>query len=100
MSGMSKDLLRNNADVSPDADNTSHGRAVELLKDSLKRYETILDDVDVQLSEIDLEGNITFINDAGCRMWKLPRHELMGMNYRHYMKDQDVRQYDKLYKKV
>lgn len=100
MSGISKDLSWSNADVSPDTDNTSHERAVELLKDSLKRYETILDDVDVQLSEIDLEGNITFINDAGCRMWKLPRHELMGMNYRHYMKDQDVRQYDKLYKKV
>ena len=73
---------------------------LEELRDSLKRYETILDDVDVQLSEIDLQGNITFINDAGCRMWKLPREELMGMNYRHYMKDRDVREYDRLYKKV
>ncbi len=70
------------------------------LHDSLQRYETILDDVDVHLSEIDLKGNITFINDAGCRMWKLPREELMGMNYQAYMKDKDVRQYDKLYKKV
>ena len=70
------------------------------LEDSLKRYETILDDVNVQLSEIDLHGNITFINDAGCRMWKLPREELMGMNYRHYMKDRDIREYDRLYKKV
>jgi PAS domain S-box-containing protein len=73
---------------------------VDVLHDSLKRYETIFDDVDVQLSEIDLQGKITFINDAGCRMWKLPRHELMGMNYQHYMKDKDVRQYDRLYKKV
>jgi PAS domain S-box-containing protein len=70
------------------------------LEDSLKRYETILDDVNVQLSEIDLRGNITFINDAGCRMWKLPREELMGMNYRHYMKDRDIREYDRLYRKV
>ena len=75
-------------------------RAFDDLRDSLKRYETILDDVNVQLSEIDLQGNITFINDAGCRMWKLPREELMGMNYRHYMKDRDVRQYDRLYRKV
>jgi PAS domain S-box-containing protein len=81
-------------------DITSYRQRVELLEDSLKRYETILDDVDVHLSEIDLKGNITFINDAGCRMWKLPRHELMGMNYRHYMKDRDVRQYDRLYKDV
>lgn len=75
-------------------------RTFDDLRDSLKRYETILDDVNVQLSEIDLQGNITFINDAGCRMWKLPREELMGMNYRHYMKDRDVRQYDRLYRKV
>ena len=73
---------------------------LDTLNDSLQRYETILDDVDVQLSEIDLKGNITFINDAGCRMWKLPREELMGMNYRHYMKDKDVRQYDELYRRV
>lgn len=81
-------------------DATSSRRQFEELQDSLKRYETILDDVDVQLSEIDLRGNITFINDAGCRMWKLPREELMGMNYRHYMKDRDVREYDRLYKQV
>jgi len=79
---------------------TAESQDIELLRDSLKRYETILDDVDVQLSEIDLDGNITFINDAGCRMWKLPRQELMGMSYQCYMKDQDVRQYDRLYKKV
>ena len=100
MSGMFKDLSWSNADVSPDVDNASDRHTIEILKDSLKRYETIFDDVDVHLSEIDLKGNITFINDAGCRMWKLPRHELMGMNYQHYMKDQDVRQYDRLYKKV
>ncbi|MEE9911512.1 MAG: PAS domain-containing protein, partial [Deltaproteobacteria bacterium] len=81
-------------------DTTSFRRKFEDLQDSLERYETILDDVDVHLSEIDLRGNITFINDAGCRMWKLPREELMGMNYRHYMKDRDVRQYDELYRKV
>lgn len=81
-------------------DITSDKVVVEQLHDSLKRYETILDDVDVHLSEIDLKGNVTFINDAGCRMWKLPRHELMGMSYQTYMKDKDVRQYDKLYKKV
>ena len=81
-------------------DMTSFHHQFEELQDSLKRYETILDDVDVQLSEIDLKGNTTFINDAGCRMWKLPREELMGMNYRHYMKDRDIRQYDELYKKV
>jgi PAS domain S-box-containing protein len=81
-------------------DMTSDKVVIDQLNDSLNRYETILDDVDVHLSEIDLKGNVTFINDAGCRMWKLPRHELMGMSYQTYMKDKDVRQYDKLYKRV
>jgi two-component system response regulator HydG len=73
---------------------------IAALRDSLKRYETILDDVDVHLSEIDLEGNITFINDAGCRMWRLPREELMGLHYRAYMTEEDAREYHELYRKV
>jgi len=73
---------------------------IETIHDSLQRYKTILDDVDVQLSELDLQGNLTFINDAGCRMWKLSREELLGMNYRQYMKDHDARQYQDLYMQV
>ncbi len=100
MSGQAVDYAGKPAHAGHIINITPHQRTVNDLQDSLKRYETILDDVDVHLSEIDLKGNITFINDAGCRMWKLPRHELMGMNYQHYMKDKDVRQYDKLYKRV
>ncbi len=72
----------------------------EHLKESLKRYETILDDVDVMLHEMDLEGNITFINDAGCRMWKIPRHRMLGRRYLDYMSKDTLAKYVKLFKKV
>ncbi len=70
------------------------------LQESLHRYETILNDVDVQLGEIDFDGNVTFINDAGCRIWGLPREKIMGLNYRAYMDDSVSREFIEMYKDV
>lgn len=70
------------------------------LQESLKRYETILDDVDVQLGEMDFKGNVTFINDAGCRIWGLPREEIMGLNYRAYMDEDQAKEFIEMYKEV
>lgn len=73
---------------------------IAALEDSLKRYETILNDVDVQLSEMDLDGNITFINDAGLKMWRLPREELMGLHYRAYVDPETAKRFYKIFRKV
>jgi len=37
----------------------------QVLIDSLERYESIVDAIGVQVGEVDLKGNITFVNDAG-----------------------------------
>jgi PAS domain S-box-containing protein len=73
---------------------------LENLQESLQRYEKILDDVDVQLSEIDFDGNVTFINDAGCRIWGLPREALMGLNYRAYVHPEIAEKFIDIYKEV
>ncbi len=73
---------------------------IDHLQESLKRYETILDDVDVMLHEMDLDGNITFINDAGCRMWKIPRHRMLSRRYLDYMSQDTFEKYHKLFSKV
>jgi two-component system, NtrC family, response regulator HydG len=73
---------------------------IAALEDSLRRYETILNDVDVQLSEMDLDGNITFINDAGLKMWRLPREKLMGMHYRAYVDPDTARRFYQIFKNV
>ncbi|HOZ61715.1 MAG TPA: sigma 54-interacting transcriptional regulator [Smithellaceae bacterium] len=73
---------------------------MEYLDDSLRRYETILNDVEVQLGEMDLEGNITFVNDAVCKMWKLPRAELLGKNYEKYVSDETKKRFSEVYRNV
>lgn len=81
--------------------NVTHVRnKINQLQDSLKRYETILDDVDVQLSEIDLQGNLIFTNDAGCRMWDLPRDTLMGNRYKNYLEEKTIKEYEKILRNV
>lgn len=81
-------------------DVTSIQNQMKNLQESLKRYETILDDVDVQLGEMDFKGNVTFINDAGCRIWGLPREEIMGLNYRSYMDESAASEFVEMYKEV
>jgi PAS domain S-box-containing protein len=55
------------------------------LGESLARSESILNDADIHLGELDLGGRMTFINDAGCRMWGLPRNKLIGLHSSAYL---------------
>ncbi|HPD56856.1 MAG TPA: sigma 54-interacting transcriptional regulator [Smithellaceae bacterium] len=79
---------------------TSLKNDVDFLRDSLMRYETIFNDVEVQLAEMDLQGNITFVNDAVCKMWKLPREELLGKNYEKYVSDETKKRFTEVYRNV
>ncbi len=79
---------------------TSLKNDVDFLRDSLMRYETIFNDVDVQLGEMDLQGNITFVNDAVCKMWKLPREELLGKKYEKYVSDETKKRFTEVYRNV
>lgn len=82
------------------ADVTNVKNRLARMEDSLRRYEIVLDDLDVVLSESDLEGNITFINDAGCRVYDYPRYKLLGNKYRDYLDEKTLDQYYNIYKKV
>ncbi len=70
------------------------------LRESLERYETILDDVDIHVGEIDLQGRMTFINDAGCRMWNLPRERLIGLSAKAYMDEETHERIAQIYRRV
>jgi len=56
----------------------------EELRKSEERYRTVLEDIDEGYFEIDLEGNLTFVNDAMCLNLGYTREELIGMNYKQY----------------
>jgi PAS domain S-box-containing protein len=67
-------------------------RAEKALRDSEERYRTILDSIEDGYFEVDLAGNLTFFNDSLSRMLGYPRAELMGVNNREYMDDENAQQ--------
>jgi PAS domain S-box-containing protein len=56
----------------------------ELLK-SEEKYRTILEEMDEGYYEIDCKGNLTFINEAGARLYGSTRREMLGMNYKQFI---------------
>jgi PAS domain S-box-containing protein len=74
----------------------------EEMRKSEERYRTILDEMEEGYFETDLVGNLTFINDAGCRNLGYPREELIGMNNRVYADEENAKKvfqaFNKLYR--
>ncbi len=50
----------------------------------LERYRIFVEAMQEGVFEVDLKGNITFLNDAACRIFAYPADKLMGMNNREY----------------
>jgi diguanylate cyclase (GGDEF)-like protein/PAS domain S-box-containing protein len=72
----------------------------EALRHSEERYRTILEEIEEGYYEIDLAGNITFVNKAACRQFGRPESELIGLNYRAYVPKEDVKGMRKAWNKV
>ncbi len=65
-------------------DITENKRAEEALRESEERYRSILETMEEGYAEYDVKGNITFVNDATCRLLGYRRDDLVGMNYRRF----------------
>jgi PAS domain S-box-containing protein len=57
---------------------------IDHLTQSEKRYRDILDSIEEGYFEVDLAGNVTFVNRAIIETYGYSREALMGMNYRQY----------------
>ncbi|MGB5422289.1 MAG: ATP-binding protein [Desulfobacterales bacterium] len=55
------------------------------LQVSEEKYRSILESIDDGYFEVDLSGNLTFLNESTCRMLGYGRIELLGMNYSQFM---------------
>ena len=53
-------------------------------KNAEEKYQSILADIEEFYYETDLQGNLTFFNDAACNIIGYPREELQGKNNRDY----------------
>lgn len=70
------------------------------LRASLTRYETIINEIEDSVAELDLKGNVIFTNDAGCRIWGHTREEAIGRNYRSFMDPETAQIVYQAYNKV
>jgi len=69
-------------------------RTEKALSESEEKYRTILHSIEDGYYEVDLAGNLTFFNDALCKILGYSKDELMGMNNRKFM---DEMTYKKVY---
>jgi PAS domain S-box-containing protein len=54
------------------------------LQDSEEKYRTIVESIEEGYFEVDLSGNLTFVNDSVCRIIGYSHGELIHMNNREY----------------
>jgi PAS domain S-box-containing protein len=79
----------------------THRKVMEqALKESERRYRTIIENIEDGYYEVDLEGNYTFFNDAMTRIIGYTRDEMMGMNYRVYTDAYNAKQVFEVFNKV
>jgi PAS domain S-box-containing protein len=81
-------------------DITERKRAGEALSQSEEKYRTILHEMDEGYYEVDLAGSYTFFNDVICARLGHTREELVGINYRVYTPEEDVKSVYKIYNEV
>ena len=56
--------------------------ANQKLRESEEKYRTILEDMDDIYFEVDIKGNITFVNASSCKMSGYSEKELLGMPFK------------------
>ena len=72
----------------------------QALKESERRYRTIIENIEDGYYEVDLAGNYTFFNDAMTHIIGYTRDELMGMNNREYMDEYNAKQVFEVFNQV
>ena len=81
-------------------DITRRKQAEEALKESEKKYRGILETMGEGYYEVDLNGNITFVNDAACRMHGYTRQEVIGMNNRNITTPETAKKIHQIFEQV
>jgi two-component system response regulator HydG len=81
-------------------DFTPYKEAETSLRQSLEKYQEIIDEVEDAVGEVDLKGNVEFTNKAGCRIWGASMEESIGRNYRNYMDEKTAKFVTQAYNRV
>jgi PAS domain S-box-containing protein len=75
-------------------------RKEQELRMSEEKYRSILENMEEGYFEVNLRGNLTFLNQSTCRILGYPREELLGMNYRRFTKKDSAKEMSKIFERV
>jgi len=81
-------------------DITERKRAEDALRESEKKYRTILKNIADGYYEVDLAGNLTFFNDSVSQLLGYTKEELMGMNDQQYTDRENAKKLYQAFNKV
>jgi PAS domain S-box-containing protein len=70
------------------------------LRQSEEKYRTILDNIEDGYFEVDISGNFTFLNNSTQRILGYSKSELLGMNYKKYMDEENAKRLFQLFNRV
>jgi two-component system cell cycle sensor histidine kinase/response regulator CckA len=74
--------------------------ADEALRESELKYRTIVESVEEGCFEIDLEGNLTFLNDPLSKMLGYTPEEMLGKNTREFTSPATMHKMDQIYDQI
>jgi PAS domain S-box-containing protein len=81
-------------------DITERKRLEDALKASEEKFRTILESIEDGYYEVDIAGNLAFFNDSMCEMLGYSKNELMGMNNRQYVDEENANKVYHTFNKV
>jgi len=82
-------------------DVTQYKEMEKTLRQSLEKYQTIINEIGDGVAEVDLRGNLTFNNDTSFRIWGTSREEARGgRHYLSYMDENSGKSLFQAYNKV
>jgi len=75
-------------------------QAVTALRESKKKYQNILENIEDGYFEVDFSGNFVFFNDSMCRILGYEKSELMGMNHQSYLDKENTKKIFRAFNEV
>ncbi len=70
------------------------------MEESLKKYKTVINEIEDSIGETDIKGNLLFINDAVCRLRGYTREEMIGRNYTSFIDKEGAKRLRKAFNTV
>jgi len=78
----------------------ANAMSFQKLQESEEKYRTVLENIEEGYFEVDLGGNFTFFNEATCKILGHDKNELIGINNRKYMNEENAKKIFHTFNKV